>query len=185
MLPNTTTEWNGFGSSVSLSNGMLMVGAPRYRRSNIPFTGRTYIYKLDDVLKDTFVLSETIENPRLINSQFGKTVEVNNNLFGIGTPEFQPAPIASPDLFVGEAYLQYDCDTPLKFKSVACFVDDDDLLDNFAPNFYNQNVTDPLDGRVIVQRPNLRIPFESILTLKNNVPEDQKIWMMAPEYYTG
>jgi hypothetical protein len=173
--------WNDFGFSLSLSNGVLLIGANEYPRNAQQGVGRVYAYTLSGTQQDTFVLSETIENERNTDSEFGRKVDINKGVSVFGAPFYD----TESNTRVGEAYTKFICNEYLKFRSNAYDIDGDGSLDNFAPTFYNQNVASANDGRVIVAEPNLRLPFESILTLNNNVPEDRNIWMMAPEYYTG
>ena len=185
-----------FGSSVSLDSNTLVVGSWLSARDGIS-SGLVSIYKrkftkgktlLDKGGQTTFELVETIssiDSPSIDGSsnpgsRFGISADLNKNSLAIGAYFEVKSDIS------GAAYIKSYCTPDVYFRSDARDNDGDGIIERgFTPFFYNQNVADASAGRVITGQPSLRLPFESILTLKNNVPEDRNVWMMAPEYYTG
>jgi hypothetical protein len=78
--PNNTTGAQQFGSSVSLFENTLVVGAPGYSSSN----GRVYIYKMK-ASRDYIETVQEPGNPNISNS-FGYSVAISNSAIAVGGP---------------------------------------------------------------------------------------------------
>ena len=75
---NSKNDYEWFGYDIVKHNGSVYVGAPGYRIEGIP-VGAVYIYK-DNV--------ETIIKGKSKNSQFGKSIAVNDKHLVIGSPSY-------------------------------------------------------------------------------------------------